>query len=1359
MQPRLSVVVPIRNAEQCLTECLKSIAGQTLSCFEAVLVDDGSTDDSPRIAQDFAARDQRFRYVRRESAAGLSAARNTGVHESPRSVEFLAFADADDVVPHHAYDRLIASLDTTGSAFAAGNVWQLGRYGRRQGPAYRWLTEARPRTHITRDPRLLADRSARNKVFRRAFWDRHALAFPEGRRYESARVVIPAHFLAQSVDLLADHVSYQRVRQDASTLPPGADAKAVRDRIAACDHVSRFLAIQQPGHKTAYDASCLSGDLLPFLAALPAGGPAYREAFLADAADFVSRVDPAAFEGLPTGLRVKWCLVRERRLPELLELLTSGVQDGGGFAGAGLGTDFGGLPGFAGHGGCGEPDGQDAAGHGADSAFLVKGRFLKRAAFPGVRDEDGRTEGTGWPGGSGWATRLGRGALPVVARVREISWDAAGRLRVTGYAYVRNLAAARPLQSVKAGVLMSDPAPGGRGWERGRLPGADGGAGVLRGPLGMRRVRWLPTRSVCDPDATADSRQHLHCYDQAGFEITVDPVKLKVKGGWQAGDWLLGVLVGGHGTVRHAPVLAIEAAARQHVVRELCELVAACDADPGADGALVIDPGARRLRLAAGFDAQGRLRLSLVEHPVRIEGHRREGNDLVFSGRSYGAADRNGDGFQLPVALRLSRADAEGSSTGRTGTGIVIEAPLTGPTERDAPAEPGQAVPAAQPDTSTPPKPAPEPSAAPHQPTPETPAASTTTADEPSPPAPVLPPPAGDRFEIRVPLSQLADVPPPVHRAPREVPPPYTEPWRAELVMADGTLTPPPAVLTLPPGRYPLHDGRELCATADDQGRLTVELTRRPIADTVIWSADGTLTISGTLGGARDGGGEPGDDVTALLVLRHAELAEEVSFPLVRGPGTAFSAAFAPGGGTLREGRWYAYVRQVCPVPTDSAPAPDIPLHALAPLAAALPAHHTVEGREFTVDRRHGDRLFVAAGSVLAPADRGPYRRHRLRTEHYPRQRELPLHDAILYTAGRGDDSPRAVHEELVRRGTEVEHLWVTRDQQTHVPPLAHPVEEYSTAWYEALARCRRIVACDQLPDFFRRRPDQTVVQTWHGVPLKRIGADLKGTRYAHHARLEALPRLAAQWSVLVSPNRFAARHLCRALAYDGELLQAGSPRNDILFAADRDKTAERLKNRLGITEDQRVILYAPTYRDHDGLPAGAPPATVPSAGSSYHPAFDLCTAERALGTGSSPDVLLVRRHPLTTGPLPRAHVPLVRDVTHHPHTAELLLIADVLITDYSSLMFDFAHTGRPMLFHTPDLAHYRDPANRGFTFDFETRAPGPLLASTEEVLSSLGDLDAVTAQHADAYAAFREAYCDLDDGRAATRVADRLMR
>jgi CDP-glycerol glycerophosphotransferase len=113
--------------------------------------------------------------------------------------------------------------------------------------------------------------------------------------------------------------------------------------------------------------------------------------------------------------------------------------------------------------------------------------------------------------------------------------------------------------------------------------------------------------------------------------------------------------------------------------------------------------------------------------------------------------------------------------------------------------------------------------------------------------------------------------------------------------------------------------------------------------------------------------------------------------------------------------------------------------------------------------------------------------------------------------------------------------------------------------------------------------------------------------------------------------------------------------------------------------------------------------------------------------------------------------------VTAYPDIAELFLISDVLITDYSSVMFDFATTGRPMLFFTYDLAHYRDQL-RGFYFDLAAEAPGPLLATSDEVIAALRDIAGVAADHQAAYAAFAAKYCPLDDGKAAARVCDRLF-
>ncbi|MEV0097111.1 glycosyltransferase [Streptomyces sp. NPDC050738] len=392
MKPRLSVVVPIFNVEDYLEECLRSIAEQTVRDLEVVLVDDGSTDTSGVIAEKFAAADPRFRYIRQENA-GLSAARNTGVRHATSAVPYLTFADSDDIVVHDAYERMLASLESTGSDFATGNVWRLDGQGRHQAWQYKWLAAgaSRERTHITRDPQLLADRVAWNKVFRRSFWDRHHFAFPEGKLYEDTPVMIPAHYRAEAVDVLADHVYYWRVREGSIT-QRRTDVKGVRDRIDVCAEVSRFLGAERSAEeKRTYDVSCLRDDFVYFLEGLPMGGPEYREAFMTGAAAFLGAADASIAGELPVDLRIKWRLVREGRLPELLEVLLYEQEHGKG-------------------------------------TFAVRGLpWRRRAAFPGVDATE----------------RLRPSELPSAVRLLGAEWQPDGRLLLHGTAGIRNLKAGR----------------------------------------------------------------------------------------------------------------------------------------------------------------------------------------------------------------------------------------------------------------------------------------------------------------------------------------------------------------------------------------------------------------------------------------------------------------------------------------------------------------------------------------------------------------------------------------------------------------------------------------------------------------------------------------------------------------------------------------------------------------------------------------------------------------------------------------------------------------------------------------------------------------------------------------------------
>src|SRR5919204_766575 len=281
MAARISVVVPVYNVASYLGACLDSLARQTVSDLEIVIVDDGSTDASPQIAEGFVARDARFRLVRQENA-GLGAARNTGIGHA--SGEFLVFADSDDVVPRHAYEGLLVTLERTGSDFATGNVSRLTSAGTsRVGFLARAFSRTRLETHITRYPPLLADRMAWNKLFRRSFWDKHGFRFPRGVYYEDTPVTLPAHYLARSVDVLAQTVYLWRSREsgDLSITQRRTETKTLRDRVAAVDYVSRFLEEQGLRvSKAFYERSVLGHDLRYFLEVLPRADEEYRRLFM-----------------------------------------------------------------------------------------------------------------------------------------------------------------------------------------------------------------------------------------------------------------------------------------------------------------------------------------------------------------------------------------------------------------------------------------------------------------------------------------------------------------------------------------------------------------------------------------------------------------------------------------------------------------------------------------------------------------------------------------------------------------------------------------------------------------------------------------------------------------------------------------------------------------------------------------------------------------------------------------------------------------------------------------------------------------------------------------------------------------------
>ena len=341
---------------------------------------------------------------------------------------------------------------------------------------------------------------------------------------------------------------------------------------------------------------------------------------------------------------------------------------------------------------------------------------------------------------------------------------------------------------------------------------------------------------------------------------------------------------------------------------------------------------------------------------------------------------------------------------------------------------------------------------------------------------------------------------------------------------------------------------------------------------------------------------------------------------------------------------------------------------------------------------------------------------------------------------GRWSDSPRALYEEMVRRGVDAEHTWLSAPG-TPFPAGVVTVPFGSPECVAALESADLLVSNDHVPLDWVKRPGAVYLQTWHGTPLKRIHRDV---RWAPEGRLAYLEQDIARWDLMLSPNSASTPLFQRAFGFDGPVHETGYPRNDVLSAPDRDARRAAVRAGLGIPDGTTAVLYTPTWRDDAVFADGSPDFTL-------H--LDVADFAERLG---GDHVLLVRAHSMVSDALELDPDAAVLDVSGHPDVAELYLAADVMVTDYSSTMFDFAVTGRPMLFFTYDLADYRDRL-RGFYVELADIAPGPVLETSEQVMSALADLDRVVADSRDRYARFRDTYCSLEDGRATDRVLELL--
>jgi CDP-glycerol glycerophosphotransferase len=354
--------------------------------------------------------------------------------------------------------------------------------------------------------------------------------------------------------------------------------------------------------------------------------------------------------------------------------------------------------------------------------------------------------------------------------------------------------------------------------------------------------------------------------------------------------------------------------------------------------------------------------------------------------------------------------------------------------------------------------------------------------------------------------------------------------------------------------------------------------------------------------------------------------------------------------------------------------------------------------------------------------------------QHYAERRREPVdQDLAVFAAywNRGYAcNPAAIYRKALDLVPGLRAVWVVkRDAADTMPPDLDVVHPATPEYFDLIARAGWFVNNVNWPNNVVKREGQTHVMTHHGTPLKKMGLDLQDVPGREKAEdFDKFLKRCGRWDYSVAANAFSTR--AWAGAYPGlsfESLETGYPRNDVLATAGSNDVA-LARSALGLQTSDIAVLYAPTHREYE------------TDGS------ELLNLGIMAGLLGPEHVLLARQHYLEDEGLIAAG-DRVRDVSAHPSVEELCLAADILITDYSSIMFDYAVLDRPIIIYAPDWETYR--RRRGTYFDLMAGPPGPIV--TNELV--LADVLHAGREDAEMRASFREQFCSLEDGGASERV------
>ena len=347
---------------------------------------------------------------------------------------------------------------------------------------------------------------------------------------------------------------------------------------------------------------------------------------------------------------------------------------------------------------------------------------------------------------------------------------------------------------------------------------------------------------------------------------------------------------------------------------------------------------------------------------------------------------------------------------------------------------------------------------------------------------------------------------------------------------------------------------------------------------------------------------------------------------------------------------------------------------------------------------------------------------------------------------------PKAIYEYMIKnkKYKDYKFIWAFKNPEKYdLGKQTKIVKTNSKEYFKYLSSSKYWIVNSLVDVAIKKKKNQIYLQCWHGTPLKKLRYDIEVKGSVLNTINEIRKRNdldAVKFDYFISPSKFCTEKFTSAfnlkkLGKENIIIEKGYPRNDYLFNYKKEDV-EKIKKTLKLPKNKKIILYAPTFRDNQH---------TSGLGYTYNLGIDFDKLKKELNKDY---IILFRTHYFISNSFDFSkYKDFIYDVSDYDDINELYIISDILLTDYSSVFFDFANLKRPMLFYMYDLDDYKNNL-RDFYFDLDI-LPGPIVKTENDLINEIKNIDDYNKIYSDKYKKFNQKFNYLDDGNAAKRVVD----